>query len=294
MAVSHSEFSRKVITVLQGQQRKLVLLLEAFLVIVLMYLLSGVIWQYLGMGSESSTQLVSRSSATSTVSSHNENRYDELAEFHFFGRPVVKTAAPVVAEKDIREIPRSTLPLKLAGLLAHPDAERALAIIEYRGKQGSYRLGETIKSHRAKITAIKPDRVIVTANGKEQALMLYPDQKTSDVFQPKAIAVKAESNQKLKSLVEKARQSGNIAELISISPVRKEGELVGYRLNPSKYPELFKQAGLQRGDVAVSANGKDLTDPLESLELLNNLATLQRVDLTVEREGMLYQVELSL
>ncbi|MRI32225.1 type II secretion system protein GspC [Endozoicomonas sp. OPT23] len=293
MAVSHSEFLGKTVSVIQSQQRKLTFLLEAFLVIALMYLLSGVIWQFLNKSDESlvqSPQVLS----TAVASGQNQTLYRELSDFHFFGKTVTNKPEPVVVEKDIREIPRSTLPLKLAGLLAHPNPERALAIIESRGKQGSYRLGETIESHRAEITAIKPDRVIVTVNGKEQALMLYPEQKTSTVFQPKAVAETPATNKRLKTLVEKARQSGNITDLISISPVRKEGELIGYRLNPSKYPELFKQAGLQRGDVAVSANGKDLTDPLESLELLNNLATLQRVDLTVEREGMLYQVELSL
>ncbi len=294
MAVSRSEFSGKTITMLQKQQRKLTFLLEAVLVVVLMYLLSGVIWTFLGNGADLTAQPSTNLSAASLTSSQNLNQHRELADFYFFGKTAVKRIEPAVVEKDIREIPRSTLPLKLAGLLAHPNPERALAIIESRGKQSSYRLGDTIESHRAEIIAIKPDRVIVTVNGKEQALMLYPDQKTSTVFQPQTVAVKSETSSELKSLVEKARQSGNIADLISISPVRKEGELVGYRLNPSRYPELFKQAGLQRGDVAVSANGKDLTDPLESLELLNNLATLQRVDLTVEREGMLYQVELSL
>ncbi|WP_461537642.1 type II secretion system protein GspC [Spongorhabdus nitratireducens] len=278
--LDNSEY-RRVMTWLASKQKSLATVIECLLIIVLMYLLAGLFWQVFETLSEKpATSSVNNLASVSSTHIKSEPRYPALDSFEFFGAAPKAVAVKPAKQADIAAIPRSRLPLRLTGLLAHPNPQHALAIVENRGSQRSYRIGETIRPQQAKVIAIHPDRVIVQVEGKDQALMLYPNQKTSTVLQV---------NNRPSSLKELAQNPKKITELISISPVRN-----GYRVNPKKHPELFQQAGLQRNDIVVAMNGHDLKDPASVLEILNNIDTLQRVDLTVEREGMLHQVELSL
>ncbi|MGY0219744.1 type II secretion system protein GspC [Endozoicomonadaceae bacterium StTr2] len=284
--LDNSEY-RRVMTWLASKQKSLATVIECLLIIVLMYLLAGLFWQVFATLSEKpATSSVNNLASVSSTHIKSEPRYPALDSFEFFGTAPKAVAVKPVKQADIAAIPRSRLPLRLTGLLAHPNPQHALAIVENRGSQRSYRIGETIRPQQAKVIAIHPDRVIVQVEGKDQALMLYPNQKTSTVLQ---VNNHQSSDKTPSSLKELAQNPKKITELISISPAGN-----GYRINPKKHPELFQQAGLKRNDIVVAMNGYDLKNPASVLEILNNIDTLQRIDLTVEREGMLHQVELSL
>ena len=271
------------LALLKSKQHWLVTVLECLLILVLMNQLAILIWQLLN---HSKPDIPTYSSVTSVRDDLPEqNGYSGLDQYHFFGVVAPEIKAPSAQkQRDVASIPRSRLPLKLTGLLAHSNPKLAIAVIESKGQQGSYRLGDKVGSRKAEIVDIKTDRVIVSVKGKEEALMLYPDQKTSTVTEfPRS-----------KTLQDLVASPEKITELISISPVRRGGSLVGYRVNPKQNSKFFYQSGLKNNDLVTALNGMDLTDSAQAVEVLNNLETLQQIDLTVVREGMLHQVELSL
>ncbi|WP_369434679.1 PDZ domain-containing protein [Psychromonas sp. MME1] len=75
-----------------------------------------------------------------------------------------------------------------------------------------------------------------------------------------------------------------------MSPVREDNEIKGYRVSPGKDKDLFEEAGLQSGDLAVEVNGVDLTDMQEALGLMKMLPTMSEITLTVERGGELHEI----
>lgn len=76
----------------------------------------------------------------------------------------------------------------------------------------------------------------------------------------------------------------SIMNFVRPSPAHKNGQLIGYRINPGKDKELFKAAGLVSGDVITKVNGVAVTTPnaLLSLQKLKNASS---VTLTVQRYG---------
>ncbi len=291
-------------------KRLLISTVEVLLVICLMSLLAEIFWSIYQVSQDSSENRGVNVRPVQLASAPEVDRLSALDGFELFGKASEPVQKKVAQPKKITAIPRSRLPAKVTGLLSHNNPEQALVIIEYKGRQQSYRIGDTIKKSRITIVAIHPDRVIVKDQGKEQALMLYPDQKISTVINvrqqpvsnsaPVTVNNRAAVNNRVaidRAIIDKAAilaDPKKLTELVSISPVRLEGKMRGYRINPRKQPQIFLQAGLQPNDLVVAINGTDLTDPAAAMAFLKNLDAFERIDLTVEREGMLHQVELSL
>ena len=71
----------------------------------------------------------------------------------------------------------------------------------------------------------------------------------------------------------------SIAELISITPVRHDGKLVGYRLNPKK-SSIISSSRIQTNDLAKSLNGYDLTDMTQAIQAIREARTMQQISVT--------------
>ncbi|MEN8213286.1 MAG: type II secretion system protein GspC [Pseudomonadota bacterium] len=77
----------------------------------------------------------------------------------------------------------------------------------------------------------------------------------------------------------------SLADVVSASPVQRNGELYGYRLRHGKDRELLTSVGLRAGDILMNVNGLAITDPEQLTEVIESLATGAMVDLTIERGG---------
>ena len=77
---------------------------------------------------------------------------------------------------------------------------------------------------------------------------------------------------------------GKITDYLNISPVRVDGRMTGYRLNPGRNPELFNQLGLVANDLAVSINGLDLRDNAQAMQAMQQVAGATEMTVTVERQ----------
>jgi len=138
--------------------------------------------------------------------------------------------------------------------------------------------------------------VILDNDGRFETLYLdeAPEGGSAAVRRPPVQERSRPSTPVSESRTELLENPAKITEMVNISPVQQDGELVGYRVNPGKDPALFKEVGLEPNDLAVSINGYDLTDNEQAMQMLSELPELTELTLTVERDGQLHQVFISL
>jgi len=216
----------------------------------------------------------------------------------FFGE--ISKPAVVPSKKKSPSIVRKTkLNLTLVGVVAASEPSSSSAIIANKGKQDSYFINSKIDGTSASVYEIYEDRIILDEKGVYQVLMLDGlgevdnQQIQQSVKKVPNTRTNGSTNVDL-NRSELLKDPSKLTNYINISPVRENGEIKGYRLNPGKDPALFEQAGLEKGDLAIELNGVDLTDIGESMSLLKEFPTMTDISLTVDREGQLYDLYLSI
>jgi general secretion pathway protein C len=225
----------------------------------------------------------------------------DFSDYKWFGQATTKAMSVELKPKTVTKAPKTKLNLILSGLVASSDAKRSMAIVEYQGKQDTYGIDDKIEGTRAVIHEIHHDRLILKNSGKYETLMLDGfDYNAGPVVSIKSPATRAKPAKKFSSKLAKSRSEilknpEKITDYISITPVRDaQNAITGYRLNPGRYPSLFKQSGLQRNDLAVSINGYDLTDFSESVKVMTELKSMTDISITVERGGQLVDIQFGL
>ncbi|MDX2321776.1 MAG: type II secretion system protein GspC [Moritella sp.] len=216
-----------------------------------------------------------------------------LRNLNLFGKQQTAGSAPAVVQNI--DAPKTRLRLTLVGLVASSEPSLALAIIEYNGKQETYAIDEQISSTNAILKQVLTDRIIIEYQMNLETLMLDGEEFSRETSprssnEPRVENTPAGLSNLRKDLLE---NPASITDYVRISPVRKNGELAGYRVNPGKNRELFKEVGLKPNDLAVSLNGFDLTDTRQAMEVAKQLKDLTDMSLTVERDGQLHSIYLS-
>ena len=142
---------------------------------------------------------------------------------------------------------------------------------------------------RSRLLQIFADRVIIARNGRDETLMLDGEE------YGKPLPAKGNATDKLGEVRgELMSNPGKLTDYLNISPVRVDGRMAGYRLNPGRDPELFNQLGLVANDLAVSINGLDLRDNAQAMQAMQQVASATEMTVTVERQGQLYDVYVGL
>lgn len=230
-------------------------------------------------------------------SSQNGVDITQIQRLHLFGNP---EAAPKVDTPVITDAPETHLNLTLTGVVSSNDKAQGTAIIENRGKQAVYGLGEKIEGTNAILDQVQADRVIIRNGGRHETLMLdgldYDEANRQRVARKVTSPRRAppeETQEERRELSEAAveateqlrRQPANFTDYIAVSPATEGGQLIGYQVKPGKDPALFKAAGLQNGDVVIQINGLDLTDMQQAGEAMSELRSAQSIELTITRDG---------
>ncbi|MFT6193296.1 MAG: general secretion pathway protein C [Cognaticolwellia sp.] len=225
----------------------------------------------------------------------------------------------------VEDAPETRLQLILTGVVASSNKATAAAVIESRGMQETYSIGENIQGTRAVLEDIFHDRVLLKISGGLETLMfeglifdknikgIKPRYNQQAVTQPsKNMSQKSlPDNLSLTNIVDQrdnkalnqvtsslrtelASDPGKITDYLKISPKRENGEITGYRLMPAKDPTFFQSAGLKSGDVAVQMNGFDLTAPQEAAQALQSLKEQREVSLLLDRNGDITEILFSI
>jgi len=223
----------------------------------------------------------------------------DIAGAHLFGRA---SSGPVVKPEPTQQnAPDTKLNLTLHGVLAYDPLKSSLAIISSGGnREVVYAIGEKIVGNTT-LQAVHPDRVIIRRSGKDETLRL-PENIASLGVVRTAGNQSGQSGRNLQGLPRQAkelrdrlvREPSMMADLVTMRPYKRNGQLVGFRIQPKRDPELLASFGVQPGDVITSVNGIALTSNRQGITALGNLRKATSVDLIILRGGAEIPVSISL
>ncbi|RLV60786.1 type II secretion system protein GspC [Parashewanella curva] len=300
----------KVITKVVGLPHKsLSRLVFGLGLVVCLYLLAQITWQFVP---EPDTPKVPWTpSATNTAASRTAVNIEPILDLSLFGKhdatQATKTPEPEPAL--ITDAPKSSLSIQLTGVVASTAKKKGLAIIASSGDQSTYSIGDKIKGTSASLKEVYADRIIITNAGRFETVMLDGLQFTTAVEANRALQQAARkkaqkkvnkiSDPRITAQIAQTRQEiladpQKINDYLQISPLRRNGQVLGYRLSPGMKPSLFKAAGFKAGDIAKSLNGYDLTDVSQAFQAMAGLQDMKDISITVERQGQLIEIDFGL
>jgi len=307
-------------------QQRIAQAVSVLLLIYIAFMAAKITWLVVPQKTMVSGSTAKNYAAQQNKSGQNFN-ISALQALNLFGQYNKQESAEVAVQ--ITDAPETRLKLTLSGLVASDQVGTAAAIIEYKSKQETYGIGEIIKGTRASLEQVLIDRVIIKQSGRLETLMLdgadysqpaqsisnkkankkavneAPQQRGSQdgpqrlPSKSKTNVVDQRSNKDLSRNAQLLRTDlkndpGKITDYLRISPSRKGGKIVGYRLSPGKNPEFFQLSGLKSGDIAIQMNGHDLLVPLEAAQAMSALKTERDISLLVERKSDLIEILFSI
>ncbi len=202
--------------------------------------------------------------------------------------------ADAPAAPTTRNAPKTSLNLRLLGVSASNVPTRSAAIIEQRGAQEVYVIGDTLSGTRVEIKEIYADRVILDNNGRLETLELEGIGELSEGLSLTMANVNAQRQQATPPRPTLEQRAQQLVHYIRITPVREGNKLKGYQLSPGADARLFNQAGFKRGDIAVAINGEDLTNVTTAVKMSRDFNTMTKATVTVVRGTEYIDVQLDI
>ncbi|MFC1777669.1 type II secretion system protein GspC [Pseudomonadota bacterium] len=220
--------------------------------------------------------------------------------------PLIQSASIATAQDSAStDAPKTSLNLKLVGLMYSTDKNQARAIIESEEDGArSFAIRERV-AENAEIYRIESDRVILMHAGRQEALMLDPEQKSSSVQadagnQPinspnrsqaatkspdrsQASTASQAASRKYSASVPKS--TADLMRDFSATPVMEKGELQGFRLKALRDPKIMKEWGIDPNDVITAVNGIELNAPGRVMVLYDKLKKQREFEVTLSNGG---------
>ena len=282
-------------------QQKIAQAISLLLLVYIAFLAAKITWLMVPQAQVLNSTAMTRGSVDKkqAESSYNLSALQALNLFGQYNEQVEEVV------EQVQNAPQTRLQLTLSAAVASDSKETAAAIIEYQGKQETYGIGDIIVGTRASLEQVLIDRVIIKQSGRLETLMLdgadynqpakgivtteaKSQSKVTNDEAPQVNIIDQRLNKSLSKSALRLRQDlssnpGKITDYLRISPARKNGEIIGYRLSAGKDPEFFKLSGLKAGDVVVQMNGYDLLAPVEAAQAMSALKTERDISLLVDR-----------
>ncbi|RLQ23891.1 type II secretion system protein GspC [Seongchinamella sediminis] len=247
-----------------------------------------------------------------------------LQALHLFGE--VGADEPVVAaveeqpladtsregiEKGARE---TSLQLALRGVVASSEDGLGHAIIEHRKKQAVYAVEDELPvGNKVVLAKVMPRQVVLDNNGTYELLNLFEENELDAQVAAPAPAARLPLpvNREAPALVDKRNDATatqlaqsyreqlyqnpqSLAEVVSVNAVRRDGQLLGYRVSPGRDRQQFTQLGFVAGDLVTSINGIDLNDPANTMRLYQTMRTASEAVFDLQRGDELVSISVSL
>ena len=224
--------------------------------------------------------------------------------------PVI--AAPTASaregiEKDARE---TRLDLILRGVVASTEDGLGHAIIEYKSRQEVYAVEDVLPvAGKVTLAKVMPQQVVLDNGGTYELLTLFDESSLGTQLPAPAPAsppppdasrqLDRRDDPQTAALASGYREQlysnpQALVDVVSISAVRADGELRGYRIGPGKDSAQFQQLGFRDGDVVTSVNGIALDDPSNTMQLYQTMRTASEAVFDLEREDQQLSITVSL
>jgi len=210
--------------------------------------------------------------------------------------PLIRSASIPGAQGAVIDAPETSLNLKLVGVMYSTDRNEARAIIESPAEGArSFAVREKVADN-AEIDSIEPDRVILLHAGRQEALMLDPEQNASGsqagaAYQPVidssssnpgAVVTQAGSFQPPENV---SKDLDDLMRDFSVTPVMEKGILQGFKLKALRNPKIMQEWGIGPDDVVTAVNGIPLNTPGRVMILYDKLKKQREFEITVDNNG---------
>lgn len=275
-------------------QQRIIQLLTVLMVIWIVAVLAHITWSLVPSSTATERWVVPNVPAT------NDNQtsvdIETVANAPLFGKPASEQqeTAQQQQQQQVIDAPETKLQLVLTGVVADTQTGGGAAVIQSSGEQATYSPGDRIDRTRATVKQILPDRVILNNHGVAETLMLDGFDYDKATLSVTANEQRRDAPASSRSPAKDANVIHQFSDYVRISPVQHNGQLQGFRINPGQDRKWFEQSGLQPNDLAVSLNGMDLTDQQQAMRAVQEVSSMQNVSVMVERDGQLYDVQVSL
>jgi general secretion pathway protein C len=217
-----------------------------------------------------------------------------LTRTPLFGREV-EEAAP--APQRVVDAPKTTLNVKLHGIVYSENPRYARAIIEQPGSPRShFKVGDELRGN-AKLHAIYVDRVILERAGRFETLELKIEEADLRVARAEPEALRpggaGDAASVLRDYRERfVREPLELAQRFASEPYRNaNNELVGFRIKALGDEQLLETLGIQETDVITQVNGIPLDDPMNVMKLMEELPSARTLNLQFLRDGQSSSVQ---
>jgi len=250
---------------------------------------------------------------------------DRLVAWHLFGE--AGSAAEIVVEEDVAEIAtardgiekgarETRLDLKLRGIVASTEDGLGYAIIEHKSQQSVYAVEDKLPvAGQVVLVKVMPRQVVLDNGGTYELLVLFDDTQldaqmssrparaapAGSAPRPSAAAgqIDKRTDTDATALAQSYREQlyqnpQSLAEVVSVSAVREDGNLLGYRIGPGKDRAQFEQLGFKPGDLVTGINGITLDDPANTMRLYQVMRSASEAVFELEREDQQLTVSVRL
>lgn len=259
------------------------------LTVYLIFFMAEITWQLIPEASPTAAaKSQSDKASNSTFTKANIKR---IKDSNIFGS--ANTAPKKVISPVVNDAPQTKLNVNLTGTVYSNEEDKGLAVIENRGVQNNYSVGEKIEGTNATIKQIFADRVIIRNGIRNETLMLdgVDFKKMVEATTVKTVAnTTPKIPNKAKQALQRLKQSPeSFVDFLSVSRVPQ-----GIRVAPGKDTSLFKLSGLKSGDIVTELNGLDLTDMSQLGEAMMAMRSSTLMQLTVKRGEEYLSVDIEL
>ncbi|WP_245688501.1 type II secretion system protein GspC [Vibrio sonorensis] len=281
------------LTILKIEPKRLSRVCTIILLLLTVWILGKVFWAVNPSYSVPTWSPAESGKAVATASESVDTK--AIQDSHLFGR-YQKDAEPAPVKQEVKDAPKSRLNVILVGVVQSSNAEKSLAVIARQNKQVTYGVGEIIEGTRAKVKIVLSDRVIIDNQGRDETVMLNGDEYRSIAStsgsRPKPVRNEQPDNSaqlaKIKS--ELSSNPQQLFQYVRMSQVKRDNQVLGYRLSAGREAELFRSVGLKEGDIATHINGLALSDPAAMNQVFKTVSDMTEINLTVERDGQPYDI----
>ena len=282
-------------------QRHINTLIVVLLALYLLAFAAELVWRIIPEPqSDAQNTVAAASRNTPSRNANSSANISALQRLNLFGK-VQQAVQPVV--EAVSDAPETRLNLVLTGVVSSSTPENGAAIIEHRGSQDTYGVGEKIEGTNAVLRLVQEDRVIIRNGSRDETLMLegidyaqanreresriqrQRSQRRSQAMQPREEKDVELSQQAVEATRQLRESPDSFIDFISVAPHRANNELIGYRVSPGRNSALFQAVGLENGDIITQINGLDVTDPDQTMEAMGALRSAPAIELTVSRKG---------
>lgn len=238
----------------------------------------------------------SRATARKRIPKTSVSVYDSVAErnlFNILTRKDLEKKDEVIPEKVI-EI--TDLNLKLWGtIVAGEKFSRAIIEDTKKRKQELFKIGDTVQA--AIVKRIERNRVILSVNGKEEALEVEKGKtKSSGRGRGRSEASRKDHGSSVssrdiavkRSLIDESMKNLNeLMKDVRIRPHFKNGKSDGLIVSGIKSGSVFRKLGLRNGDIIMGVDGKQIESVDDAMQLYSGLKDLENMKVDIKRRGRL-------